>query len=180
MRMEKGTYPSWDTAKVRHRECIDTLQKVFKLRKRSFTCQWRLKLALRQRHCIDARIRSKDTPSEACRFEWYSPTATEHIGHQLTGLAVPQDEVLGNRALELPYVRRQLMQRALLMCAGLRPVRRCRGGHGHDLVIARHRIHGLHGYPSWDHLCQPILAKTRRLSRRFSRMGFSVARPTNF
>ena len=27
-------HPSWDTAKVRHRECIDTLQKVLKLRKR--------------------------------------------------------------------------------------------------------------------------------------------------
>jgi hypothetical protein len=140
--MEKGTYPLWDTAKVRHWECIDTLQKVLKLRERSFTLHGCLKLTLRQRHRIDARIRSKDTSSEACRFEWYRPTATEHIGHQLTGLTVPQNEVLGNRALELPYVWRQLMQRALLMCTGLRPVRRCGGRHDHDLVIVRHRIHG--------------------------------------
>src|SRR6185436_10023098 len=108
--MEKDAYPSRNTAKVRHRECIDTLQKVLKLRKRGFACHWRLKLALRQRHRIDARIRSKDTSSEACRFEWYSPTATKHIGYQLTRLAVLQYEVLGNRTLELPYVRRQLMQ----------------------------------------------------------------------
>src|SRR5262245_19105130 len=123
--MEKGVYPSWDTAKVRHWKCIDTLQKVLKLRKRSFTLHGRLKLALRQHHRIDARIRSKDTSSKACRFEWYSPASTKHIGHQLTGLTVPQDEVLGNRALELTYVWRQLMQRTLLMCAGLRPVWRC-------------------------------------------------------
>src|SRR4029450_7604506 len=140
--MEKGVYPSWDTAKVRHWERLDTLQKVLKLRKRSFTLHGRLKLALRQCHRIDARIRSKDTSSEACRFEWYRPAATKHIGHQPTGLTVSQDKVLGNRALELPYVRQQLMQRALLMCTGLRPVRRCRGGYGHELVIVRHWIHG--------------------------------------
>jgi hypothetical protein len=127
-----------------------------------------------------ARIRSKDTSSEACCFEWYSPTATAHIGHQLTGLTVPQDEILGNRALELPYVWRQLMQRALLMYAWLRPVWRCRGGHDHECVIVRHRVHGLHGYPSWEQLSQPVLAAARRLSRHFSRMGFSVARPANF
>jgi hypothetical protein len=120
--MEKGAYPSWDTAKVRHRKCIDTLQKVLKLRQRGFACHWRQKLALRQRHCIDARIRGKNTASEARSFEWDRPTATEHIDHQLTGLTVFQDEILGNRALELSYVRRQLMQRALLMCARLGPV----------------------------------------------------------
>src|SRR6266849_8196245 len=172
MRMEKGAYPWWDTVKVRHRACINILQKVLKLHKCGCACQWRLKLALRQRHGIEARISSKDTSSEACCFEWYRPTATEHIGDQLTGLTVLQDEVVGNRALELPYIRRQLMQRALLMCAGLRPVRRCRGRHSHELVIARYRIHVLYGSPSVDQPCQPILAQARRLSRRCSRMGF--------
>ena len=148
MRMEKGTYPSWDTAKVRHRECIDTLQKVFKLRKRSFTCQWRLQLALRQRHRIEARIRRTDTSSEVCRFAWYRPTATAQIGHSRTGLTLLQEQVLGKRALELPDRRRQVMQRARLRCAGLHPVRRCEGGHSHERVIVRHRLPSLHDYPN--------------------------------
>jgi hypothetical protein len=86
--MEKGACPWWDTAKIWHRECIDTSQKVLKLRKRGFACHWRLQFTLSQRHRIDTHIRSKDTSPKACRFEWYSPTATEHIGHQLTGLTV--------------------------------------------------------------------------------------------
>ena len=71
----------WDTAQVRQRRELTHCRKVLKLRKCGCACHGRLKLALRQRYSIDARIRSKDTPSEACRFEWYSTTATEHIGH---------------------------------------------------------------------------------------------------
>ena len=175
-----GPIQSVSGSRYENRQLVGFVQKVFKLRERGCACQWCLKLALRQRHRIDARIRSKDTSSKACRFEWHSPTSTKHIGHQLTGLTVPQDEVLGNRTLELPYVRRQLMQRTLLMCAGLRPVWRCRGGHGHEFVIVHHRVHSLHGYPSLDQLSQPFLAEARRLSRRFSRMDMQCCYTNQF
>src|SRR5688572_17681044 len=125
---------------------------------------------LEGRKCLPKRISS--LPNGGL---WCNPTTTEHIDNQLTGPTVPQDEVLGNRALEPSYVRRQLMQRALPMCAGFRPVRRCRRGHGHELVIVR-RI------GSMLYMLSPLWIGCSCSSprRRFSKKGFSVARLTNF